>query len=180
MESKSAQSAFEEFLARGNLELSALTPSAGVDVMLSFYRDIRAEGCPLDKDADMLLFQWGTYGWGGPEFFEFDITRQLIFGGEAEDENIWQLSLTFKFPPTAPLRALGSGNRWCNSPEHLAGLDVGDDGGTGMGLQNVAGEQQHQLIAPQHPPLPVDRADAVAVAVEGDAQVATVFAHAGL
>jgi len=86
--------------------------------MLDFYRQGRAEECLIDADGDMLLFQWGTYDWGEGESFEFDITRQLTVG-DGEDEDIFQLSLTFKFEPTAPLRQLGAGNRWCHSPEEL-------------------------------------------------------------
>src|SRR5262245_31541706 len=62
--------------------------------------------------------QWGTYDWGEGESFEFDITRQLILGA-GEDENIFQLSLTFKFQPTVKLRQLGDGNRWCRSLEEV-------------------------------------------------------------
>lgn len=84
--------------------------------MLAFYRDRRAEDCPTDS----LLFQWGTYTWReDSESFEFDITRQFIIG-EADDENIWQLSLTFKFPPSDRLRSLGHGNKWCPRPRPQA------------------------------------------------------------
>ena len=58
--------------------------------------------------------------------------------------------------------------------QRLARLDVGDDGGAGMALQHVARPQHQQLVAPQDAALAVDRADAVAVAVEGDAEVAAV------
>jgi len=97
------------------MELSSLTPADGVAAMISFYCDERADGCLFDDDADMLLFQWGTYDWGQGESFEFNITRQLILGGVSEDENIWQLSLTFKFTPDDQLRQLKPGNRWCRS-----------------------------------------------------------------
>jgi hypothetical protein len=84
----------------------------GIEAMLEFYRTERADDCSLDDDGDMLLFQWGTYDWGqGPEF-ELDITRQLI-RGDGEDDDIWQLSLTFFFPRNA----IASGDRWCHSPD---------------------------------------------------------------
>lgn len=74
----------------------------------------------------MLLFQWGTYNWGDLTHFELNITRQLMTGGdgggdedEDDDEGILQLSLTFRFPPTAELQALGSGNEWCATPSGL-------------------------------------------------------------
>lgn len=86
--------------------------------MLSFYREERVEGCRPNANEDMLLYQWGTYHWGGGESFEFDITRQLIVG-DGEDEDIFQLSLTFMFRPAEELRKLGEGNHWCHSPEEL-------------------------------------------------------------
>jgi len=54
------------------------------------------------------------------DFFELDMTRQLILGGDSEDENIWQLSLTFKFAPTEALRAIQSGDKWCRRPRPQA------------------------------------------------------------
>src|SRR6266540_1078786 len=39
--------------------------------------------------------------------------------GTGEDEDIFQLSLTFKFQPTVALRQLGAGNRWCHSLEKV-------------------------------------------------------------
>jgi hypothetical protein len=68
----------------------------------------------------MLLFQWGTYDWGQGEHFQLDLTRQLILNDEAEDEDIWQLSLTFLFDPVGDLKAVGAGNEWCQSPHALA------------------------------------------------------------
>jgi hypothetical protein len=84
--------------------------------MFDFYRDQRAEDCPLETDGDMLLYQWGTNDWGEGEWFTIDLTRQFIIVTEAEDEDIWQLSLTFRYPPTQPLRDLGDGNQWCFAP----------------------------------------------------------------
>ena len=86
--------------------------------MLDFYRDMRAEGCDLDHDGDMVLYQWGCYDWGEGEFFKLDITRQFI-DGAGEDDDIRQLHLTFKFEPAEPLREVKNGNRWCCSPKDL-------------------------------------------------------------
>jgi hypothetical protein len=118
MRAKKAKREFERYLKRRNTKLAEMRPSAGLDAMLGFYRDIRADDCDIDQDGDMLLFQWGTYDWGQGEHFSFDITRQLIVG-PGEDEDFWQLSLTFEFPPDDALRAVESGNRWCPSPEQL-------------------------------------------------------------
>ena len=105
-----------EFESSIGHEVSALTPEQGVMAMLQFYREKRVVDCDLEQDGDMLLFQWGTYDWGKGLRFEFDITRQFI-GASGEDENIWQLSLTFLFSPTDELRRLGSDNRWCSRPD---------------------------------------------------------------
>ena len=130
--------------------LGTLTPSDGVDLMTDFYLEERAEACDVDSDGDMLLYQWGTYDWGEGESFEFDITRQLI-AGDGDDEDIFQLSLTFQFRPTAALRQLGSGDRWCQSPGELEGfrafihssapfLAVGHETAAGVKLEyDVAG-----------------------------------------
>jgi len=39
--------------------------------------------------------------------------------GPGEDEDIFQLSLTFKFQPTVALLQLGAGNRWRRSLEEV-------------------------------------------------------------
>src|SRR6185437_306735 len=44
-------------------------------------------------------------------------------------------------------------------------------------LDDVAGEEHHELIAPQDAALAIDDADAVAVAVEGDAEIAAMRRH---
>lgn len=103
---------------------------AAFETMLGFYEEERVEGCALEEDGDMLLFQWGTYAWNGPERFEVDLTRQVIWddrgwlsraltGFKCDDPAIWQLSLTFQFPPAAGLSALGSGTQWCHAPALL-------------------------------------------------------------
>jgi hypothetical protein len=114
MKSDAAEAEFEKVLAQRALDRTRLTAEQGVPAMLAFYRDERAEGCRFERDADMLLYEWGTYNWGRGEFFDLSITRQLIHDSTGEDENIWQLGLTFKFSPTPPLRALGKDNRWCH------------------------------------------------------------------
>ncbi|CAN7511033.1 hypothetical protein [Polaromonas sp. LjRoot131] len=115
--------AFEQRLLLGGRPAAALTASEGVEAMLAFYAAERCDGCDLEEDGDMLLFQWGTYSWGGSTHFELNITRQLMPGGgdedEDDDEGILQLSLTFRFPPAAELQALGSGNEWCATPSGL-------------------------------------------------------------
>jgi hypothetical protein len=85
-----------------------------INCMLDFYSEVRAEDCDVEGNGDMLLFQWGTYDWGGGRWFELDITRQFIVG-DGEDDEIFQLSATAKFKPSSELDSLGSGNQWCEN-----------------------------------------------------------------
>ncbi len=94
-------------------DLKMLTPLVGVEKMLDFYRTVRFDECPLEEDADMLLFQWGLFDWGDGEFFEIDITRQLIRNADCDDDDIRQLSLKFSFKVTEEPKQIESGNRWC-------------------------------------------------------------------
>ena len=84
-------------------------PRDGVLAMVGFYRDVRATDVDVARRGDMLLFQWSTHDWGKGAHFELDITRQLIRDGE-DDEDIWQLHLTYRFAPAADLAALGQGD----------------------------------------------------------------------
>ena len=99
--------------------VSLLSPAEGITLMLGFYQDERANGCEIDEDGDMLLYQWGCYDWGHGETFDFNITRQFM-DAAGEDEDIRQLSLTFKFKPSDSLRKLANGNRWCHSPDEIS------------------------------------------------------------
>src|SRR3546814_14635717 len=58
--------------------------------------------------------------------------------------------------------------------QRLAALHVADDGGAGVPLQHVTRQEQQDLIAPEDASLRIDEAEAVAVAVEGDAEVAAL------
>jgi hypothetical protein len=118
-----AKEEFEAFLSRRGSPPISLTPKKGVDAMLEFYRSIRADGCNMEEDGDMLLYQWGVYETSAGERFTYNITRQFILES-GEDENFWQLGLTFAFPPTGELSALGCGDRWCTSLDELAGFEA--------------------------------------------------------
>lgn len=120
MNPHAARETFQRLLTEGGLALERLTVPQGLAAMFAFYRNQRAEECPADADGDMLLYQWGMSRGDEDDFFELDMTRQLILGGDSEDENIWQLSLTFKFAPTEALRAILSGNKWCPRPRPQA------------------------------------------------------------
>ena len=114
MKSRDALKRFRSFLAARGADVAKLSVREGIEAMLEFYRTERADDCSLDDDGDMLLFQWGTYDWGQGHEFELDITRQFV-RGDGEDEDIWQLSLTFFSSPNA----IASGDRWCHLPDDV-------------------------------------------------------------
>jgi hypothetical protein len=120
-EPRNACQEFEKVLGGRGLNGHALGLVDGCDALFDFYKDIRAGGHVFEQheDADMLLFQWGTYDWGQGEHFSFNLIRQLICCEQAEDEDIWQLSLVFEFEVNDELRALGSGTKWCQSLSDL-------------------------------------------------------------
>jgi hypothetical protein len=114
MKSHDALHQLERLLAARGMRVDTLSVTDGIEAMLEFYRSVRADDCALEDGGDMLLLQWGTYDWGEGARFELNLTRQVIpIGGE--DEDIWQLQLTFRFDPSA----IASGNRWCATPAEL-------------------------------------------------------------
>ncbi|MGA7990942.1 MAG: hypothetical protein WCC53_05870 [Thermoanaerobaculia bacterium] len=116
MKAKQAKAEFKRTIASANRRVGSLSPADGLGLVTAFYRDVRAEDVARLPDKDMLLYQWGTYDWGEGAHFELDLTRQLILGS-GEDDHIWQLHLTFYFPPEPALQQLGKGDRWCESVE---------------------------------------------------------------
>jgi hypothetical protein len=115
-----ARQEFERFLGARGLHERDLNLADGCEAFFDFYRDLRPQGRVFElEDADMLLFQWGTYDWGRGELFSFNLTRQLIVSEDAEDADIWQLGFTFEFAPDNALMALGRGDRWCHSLSQL-------------------------------------------------------------
>ncbi|MBN2195845.1 MAG: hypothetical protein JW751_23715 [Polyangiaceae bacterium] len=99
--------------------LLAATPSitiaTALEFMAYFYRESRIDGCALDLDRDMLLFQFGTTKGRDGQVFEVDLTRQLIPTGADEPS---QLHVTCRFPASMG-QALGSHDDWCDHPNHL-------------------------------------------------------------
>lgn len=99
------------------------TADQAVNAMLDFYPDSRVEDVDLDSDGDILLFQWGVYGWGGaPARFDYDITRQFIVAHLVDDDVIYQLRYTLYFEASPEAEAVGKGNRWCSSSQELEGM----------------------------------------------------------
>ncbi len=114
MSPRKSPESLQVFLKRKSLSAKSMTPRQGVEAMLDFFLAERAEGCEAEHQ-DMLLYQWGTYDRGNGKYFELDITRQFIMREDADDEDIWQLHMTFHFVPTKDLNDLENGNRWCES-----------------------------------------------------------------
>lgn len=114
---RSAVDACKSFFIKEGVNIDVLRLPTTITAFFDFYRDERAIGCEVSDDADMLLFEWGTFERGDGEHFELGLARQLIFG--ADDQKAWQLKLTYAFQPTEMLRGLGSENRWCGSPGDL-------------------------------------------------------------
>jgi hypothetical protein len=113
---ENARQEFEKFLSSKGLHQRDLTLADGCEAVFDFYRDLRPRGRVFEqeKGSNMLLFQWGTYDWGTGEHFSFNLTRQLIGDGPVDDA-MRQLGLTFEFQPDNELRALGRGDKWCDS-----------------------------------------------------------------
>jgi hypothetical protein len=112
-------SALKRFYRDRSIEPAFASLAALIEGALDFYASVPASGLEVHPHADMLLFQFGVFDWGSGEHFEIDLTRQFIVAGEEDDDAISQLHCTVYFDPTAALRALGRGDRWC---EALAGL----------------------------------------------------------
>lgn len=112
--------ALESRLATRGLTVEQMGPIEALDIMVEFYESVRFADVDLEADGDMLLFQWGSSERPSGPTFELDFTRQFITSSAAEDEDFWQLSLTLQFGLSAAGRQIGSGDRWCYHPTHLA------------------------------------------------------------
>jgi hypothetical protein len=119
MKPDDAQNELETRIHQTGEVLCALTLEKGIRLMLDFYRDVRAEGCSLEDEGDMLLYQWGTFDWGEGRRFQCNITRQFMEPDEEEDDAISQLSFTFYYPASEFHDSLADGNQWCASPDEL-------------------------------------------------------------
>jgi hypothetical protein len=123
MKPKTAKKELEKLVKKTVKTMASMTPAQGIRLMLDFYRDVRAAGCPLDEDGDMLLFQWGVYDSGKDETFQCGMTRQFIDAKSQDDDAISQLSLTFHYPPSTRPAGL-NGNKWCTSPDELKSFEA--------------------------------------------------------
>jgi hypothetical protein len=133
MKTKQAKKELEKIIKQSGKPLSSLTPAQGMRLMLDFYRDIRADGCDLEGDGDMLLFQWGVYDSDAGRSFQFDLTRQFMLEDCEDDDGMTQLSLTFHFEPSPKLEALADGNQWCHAPDGLGEFETFITGSSAYG-----------------------------------------------
>jgi len=98
-----AEKAFLRILGNHGWTLDTITVEQGVEAMLEFYTQHRAQHTNLDDDDDGLLVQWGNG--------TVDLTRQLIRAG-SPDNPIRQLSLSFQVESAVP----EPGNSWYFDP----------------------------------------------------------------
>lgn len=114
-----AWDSFQDFARSRSVDRDAALPSELIDVILDWYASERVVDTNIQDHGDMLLFQWGTCDWGDGPTFQFDLTRQLIDENDPDDDGaIWQLSVTAHYPEAVGA-IVGSGNRWCDSPDDL-------------------------------------------------------------
>ncbi len=110
---KQSEEAFRRFLGNSRLGTATLDLASGFEQAVSFYENVTADGIQSEPDADMLLYQWGTYDWlGAGETFQINLTRQFVASFADEDETMSQLLLTFHYPTTDATITLNSGERW--------------------------------------------------------------------
>lgn len=113
MKSRDAKLRFLSHLDAAGVAMADLTMTSGIHAMLDFYTSVRADGCSFENDGDMLLFEWGPNDWGIEPTFDVSITRQFL----REDDEIDQLTLSFRFDPAHAPVGDSAGNRWCHSLE---------------------------------------------------------------
>jgi len=112
MQPNESVAALRAFAVGKGIELDASTSREGILTMLEFGATAPCDGC-ID---DVLLYQWGNYDWGSGTYFELNITRQFIEADPEGDDAISQLSLTYRYKPTAELEQLEAGNCWSDGP----------------------------------------------------------------
>lgn len=124
MKPREIEAQFQAFVQSRAIDVRAASTATGLDAKMRFYADLRADGCDVSADGDMLLFQWGTYDWGEGKHFEVDMTRQVILPDAVDDDALWQLHLTYRFAASADLLDLAAGGRWCSSPSELGSFEA--------------------------------------------------------
>ena len=66
--------------------------------MLDFFEHVPATDVASHDDADMLLFEFGTYAWNDGRF-STSLTRQLIYA-DGDDDDISSYGFSISMRPT--------------------------------------------------------------------------------
>lgn len=111
-------STFENALAASGLTVAELDAQQALAQMLSFYRDVRAEGCDIAEEEDTLIWRWKVGSQTESPVLLVEIIRSFIEPGTEDEDGMSQLCLSLQFELTDTLRALGKGGSlWCGSPQ---------------------------------------------------------------
>jgi hypothetical protein len=119
MKSNEVKAAFEEVIEALSPDINRLLPEDGIRGLVKFYQMERIDGCDMENDGDMLLFQWGIYNFTGKNEFQINITRQLLL---LEEDEPYQLSLTFYYDVNDDNSTIKAGNFWCNNVKDISGF----------------------------------------------------------
>jgi hypothetical protein len=120
-----SEHAFRGFLKERGTSSETLLPEELLSLGFEFFEKVRASDTlpvTVDEMGDALLFQWGmrpAIRGHHDECFYFDLTRQFISQTGEDDDAIFQLTCQLQYDPSANLRAIPAGNRWCKAPELL-------------------------------------------------------------
>jgi hypothetical protein len=112
---------FRSMAADNHLHVDDLTASDAFRLMMTFYREVQASGCPEHDQGDMLLCEWGLFQCGEQDLFHFEISRQFTEDGDGEAAETSLLTVGLHYRPTFTLRAIPPGELWCPS---RAGADA--------------------------------------------------------
>ena len=120
-----SEQAFREWLKKRGKSPETLLPEDLLTLGFEFFEKVRAtDTLPVTpaKMGDALLLQWGiapAIPGECAEYFYFDLTRQFISQTGEDDDAMFQLTCQLQYDPSASVRAIPTGNRWCDAPELL-------------------------------------------------------------
>jgi hypothetical protein len=91
---KKSQKVLEQ-IVKSHLTGDLITPETALTSILDFYENYKTDNGSTTSDDDMLLFQYGTYDWGGKGGkFEFNLTRQIA---DPSNDEYYQVKLTLYY-----------------------------------------------------------------------------------
>jgi hypothetical protein len=116
--------AFDSYAEKAGINLDDLSLSDFPRLLIDYHKDVEFPDVSRADDGDMLLFQYGTYDWGGGRFFEIDFTRQFYqFFTDTDDHEIIQQRFTFYFDPEKFCH-IASFDIWSNAVASLAEFEA--------------------------------------------------------